>query len=77
LEEDISNINILAEIKENNKNILSEEDILDINILVEIKKQQEKEHRDMVSIAFQVFGCNSKGSGGNRIVKRRGRKTIK
>jgi hypothetical protein len=42
LEENISDINILAEIKKNNKNILLEEDILDINILVEIKKRDKE-----------------------------------
>jgi hypothetical protein len=42
LEEDILDIDILAEIKNNNENILSEEDVLDTNTPAEIKKNKEK-----------------------------------
>jgi hypothetical protein len=43
LEEDISNINILAEIEENNKNILlEEEDMLNVDMLAEIKEDNEE-----------------------------------
>jgi hypothetical protein len=43
LEKDILDINILAEIEKDNKDILLEEDdILDIDILVEIEKTTKK-----------------------------------
>jgi hypothetical protein len=46
-EKDISNINILAEIKEDDKNILSEEDILDINTPAEIEKENKKKDMEI------------------------------
>jgi hypothetical protein len=43
LEKDISDIDTLAEIKENNKDILSEEDISDIDTPAEIEEDDEEE----------------------------------
>jgi hypothetical protein len=68
-------VDIPAEIKEDNENILEKKkDILYIDIPAEIKKKTRKRTWRYNQFVFQVFSRNRKNSGGNQIIRKKKQK---